>query len=85
MTQHEHLNVLGQIRPVVRTDMTAGHTATPEAAAQLAAITALGRLGEVDDVARAVGFLAGPDAAWTTGQTLDVCGGTWLGPIIPTQ
>jgi NAD(P)-dependent dehydrogenase (short-subunit alcohol dehydrogenase family) len=68
---------------VIRTDMTAGHTAAPGAAAQLAAITALGRLGEPEDVARAVAFLAGPDAAWITGQTLDVSGGLWLGPIIP--
>jgi 3-oxoacyl-[acyl-carrier protein] reductase len=70
---------------VVRTDMTAEYTASPEAAAQLSAISALGRLGEPEDVAHVVGFLAGPDAAWVTGQTFGVCGGTWLGPIIPTQ
>jgi NAD(P)-dependent dehydrogenase (short-subunit alcohol dehydrogenase family) len=70
---------------VIRTDMTAGHTSSPERAAQLAAITALGRLGEAEDVAKVVGFLAGPESAWVTGQTLDVCGGTWLGPIIPTR
>ncbi|MQY07221.1 SDR family NAD(P)-dependent oxidoreductase [Actinomadura macrotermitis] len=68
---------------VIRTDLTAGHTASPEAVAGLSAITALGRLGEPEDVAGAVGFLAGPDAAFVTGQTLDVCGGNWLGPIIP--
>ncbi|MFD3454091.1 SDR family NAD(P)-dependent oxidoreductase [Streptomyces sp. NPDC058691] len=68
---------------VIRTDMTAGHTAAPEAAAQLAAITALGRLGEPEDVARAVAFLAGPDGAYVTGRRVDVCGGLWLGPMIP--
>ncbi|GAA1480069.1 SDR family oxidoreductase [Gordonia sinesedis] len=35
----------------------------------------LGRLGEPEDVARAVAFLAGPDAAWITGDTLRVDGG----------
>ncbi|MBO2450660.1 SDR family oxidoreductase [Actinomadura barringtoniae] len=70
---------------VVRTDMTEGHLSSPEGAAVLASIAALGRLGEVDDVARLVGFLAGPEAAWITGQTLDCSGGMWLGPIIPPQ
>jgi 3-oxoacyl-[acyl-carrier protein] reductase len=67
----------------VRTDMTEVHTSSPEAVAALSSIAALGRLGEVDDVARLVGFLAGPEAAWITGQTLDCSGGMWLGPIIP--
>lgn len=34
-----------------------------------------GRLGAVEDVAAAVAFLAGPDAAYITGQTLHVNGG----------
>ncbi|MEV4290440.1 SDR family oxidoreductase [Nonomuraea bangladeshensis] len=66
---------------VVRTDMTAGHTLTPELVAGLEAITALGRLGEPEDVADVVAFLAGPDSRWVTGQTIDVSGGTWLGPL----
>jgi len=69
----------------VRTDMTEVHTSSPEAVAALSSIAALGRLGEVDDVARLVGFLAGPEAAWITGQTLDCSGGMWLGPINPAQ
>ncbi|MFI6316824.1 SDR family NAD(P)-dependent oxidoreductase [Nonomuraea sp. NPDC050556] len=68
----------------VRTDMTAGYTSVPEMVAGLEAITALGRLGEPEDVADAVSFLAGPQGRWITGQTLDVSGGTYLGPIIPT-
>ncbi|MFC5184500.1 SDR family NAD(P)-dependent oxidoreductase [Actinomadura harenae] len=67
----------------IRTDMTAGYVSIPEAAAALEAITALGRLGEPEDVADVVGFLAGPDARYVTGQTVDVSGGTWLGPIAP--
>ena len=35
----------------------------------------LGRVGEPDDVARAVAFLASSDAGWITGRTLPVNGG----------
>jgi len=38
----------------------------------------LGRLGEPDDVAAAVAFLASSDAAWITGQTLVIDGGLTL-------
>jgi 3-oxoacyl-[acyl-carrier protein] reductase len=37
--------------------------------------TALGRYGKPDEVAAAVAFLAGPDAAYITGTTLTVDGG----------
>ncbi|MFI7537195.1 SDR family oxidoreductase [Streptosporangium sp. NPDC049376] len=66
---------------VVRTDMTAGHTSIPEVVAAFEAITALGRLGEPEDVADVVAFLASPQGRWVTGQTVDVSGGTYLGPI----
>lgn len=65
----------------VRTDMTAGYTAIPEAVAALESITALGRLGEPEDIADVVAFLASPQARWITGQTVDVSGGTYLGPL----
>ncbi|MFG3344256.1 SDR family oxidoreductase [Streptomyces sp. NPDC048018] len=65
----------------VRTDMTAGYTAVPEVVAGLEAITALGRIGEPEDIADVVGFLAGPQGRWVTGQTVDVSGGTYLGPL----
>ena len=35
----------------------------------------LGRLGQPEDIARAVAFLAGPGGAYITGTTLDVNGG----------
>lgn len=38
----------------------------------------LGRLGEPDDIAAAVAFLASDDASWITGQTLVVDGGLTL-------
>ncbi|WP_433050039.1 SDR family NAD(P)-dependent oxidoreductase [Dactylosporangium sp. CS-033363] len=65
----------------VRTDLTAGYTGIPEVVAGLEAITALGRLGEPADVADVAAFLAGPHGRWITGQTVDVSGGTFLGPI----
>ncbi|MFF2813237.1 SDR family NAD(P)-dependent oxidoreductase [Streptomyces sp. NPDC058000] len=67
----------------VRTDMTAGYTSVPEVVAGLESITALGRLGEPEEIADVVAFLAGPQGRWVTGQTVDVSGGTFLGPIAP--
>lgn len=40
--------------------------------------TPIGRLGTVDDVARAVRFLAGPESGWITGERLSVDGGHHL-------
>ncbi|MEU4729013.1 SDR family oxidoreductase [Streptomyces sp. NPDC023588] len=45
---------------VVLTDMIGPYAAVPEAVAALESITALGRIGEPEDVADVVGFLAGP-------------------------
>ncbi|HEU5467785.1 MAG TPA: 3-oxoacyl-ACP reductase FabG [Steroidobacteraceae bacterium] len=57
----------------IDTDMT---KALPEPQrATLAAQIPLGRLGSPEDVANAVCFLAGPGAAWITGETLNVNGG----------
>ena len=39
---------------------------------------ALGRFGEPADIARAVAFLAGPDAGYITGETLHVNGGMYM-------
>ena len=42
--------------------------------------TPLGRLGEVEDVTRAVVYLASDQSEWVTGQILNVCGGFNLIP-----
>jgi 3-oxoacyl-[acyl-carrier protein] reductase len=39
---------------------------------------ALGRLGSPSDIAEAVAFLAGPAAAYITGETLNVNGGMYM-------
>ena len=39
------------------------------------------RLGQPDDVARAVLFFADRDAGFVTGQVLYVCGGTSVGTL----
>lgn len=41
----------------------------------LASLAALGRYGKPEDIAAAVAFLAGPDAGYITGATLNVDGG----------
>lgn len=43
-----------------------------------AALLPLGRLGQPDDIAGAIRFLLSDDAAWTTGQVIDVDGGRLL-------
>ena len=60
----------------IDTDMTRG---LPEDTMRaLSAQIALGRLGEPADIARAVAFLAGPGAAYITGETLHVNGGMYM-------
>ena len=60
----------------IDTDMT---RAMPEAAREgLLGQIALGRLGEPADIANAVTFLAGPSAAYITGETLHVNGGMYM-------
>ncbi len=60
----------------IDTDMT---RALPESAREgLIGQIALGRLGAPADIARAVAFLAGPSAAYITGETLHVNGGMYM-------
>ena len=48
---------------------------TAEVIDHLAKLAPLERLGQPDDIANVVSFLAGPDAAWVNGQVLRVNGG----------
>lgn len=56
----------------IRTDAWAGRDAQ---LSRVSALYPLGRVGEPDDIASAVAFLASRDAAWITGTTLRVDGG----------
>ncbi len=58
----------------IETDMTAEHL--PEAQrAKLVGEIPLGRIGGADEIGDAVAFLAGPEAAYITGQVLRINGG----------
>ncbi|MGW6281913.1 SDR family NAD(P)-dependent oxidoreductase [Kribbella sp. NPDC055071] len=52
----------------------------PDTLARLSEMYPLGRIGEPEDIAAAVAFLASTDAAWITGHTLPVEGGVLTGP-----
>lgn len=66
----------------IRTDMFHEVVeAGSEREARLAASIPVGRLGEAEDVARAVSFFTSPRNGFVTGQTLYVCGGTSVGSL----
>lgn len=48
---------------------------TEEDIQRMAAMSSLGRIGEVDDIAQIVLFLAGDEAKWVTGQDIGANGG----------
>jgi len=60
---------------LVRTPLAARITENPAALSASEAMHPLGRIGEPDEVARALAWLLGPDATWVTGQTIGVDGG----------
>ena len=62
---------------VVDTEML--HYMTPERQKVMLSLQLLGRIGQPEDIARAVSFLASPDNRYITGQVLIVDGGRSLG------
>lgn len=62
---------------VVDTEML--HYMTPEQQARMLSFQLLGRIGQPEDIARAVSFLASPENRYITGQVLIVDGGRSLG------
>jgi 3-oxoacyl-[acyl-carrier protein] reductase len=63
---------------LIRSEMTDPILADPARTQTFISLTALGRVGEPDDVAAVVSFLASDDARWITGQTIAVSGGLLL-------
>ncbi|MFE7409577.1 SDR family oxidoreductase [Streptomyces laurentii] len=82
-------NVVGARRITVNT-VAPGPTETAALTARLAAVPELEQLmiagqalpwvGQPEDVADPVAFLASPDGRWITGTVIDASGGTYLGP-----
>jgi 3-oxoacyl-[acyl-carrier protein] reductase len=64
---------------ITQTDNTAAALSTPEARAEVAGYSALGRVGQPADIADVVAFVASADARWITGQYIDATGGSILG------
>lgn len=71
-----NINVNAVAPGVIQTDMTAAFTGSKEADEGVMSGQALKRIGQADDIADVVAFLAGPGARWITGQTIEVSGGT---------
>lgn len=63
------------------TDLNAELRANEQLTQTFAAITALGRIGTVEDIASAAAFLSSPDSGWVTGQYIEASGG--LGLVMP--
>ncbi|MGY3056610.1 3-oxoacyl-[acyl-carrier protein] reductase [Streptomyces sp. TE3672] len=64
---------------IIDTDVNASWLrGNPEAEAHAASPAALGRVGQPEDVADIVAFLASDDARWVTGRVIDATGGSGL-------
>jgi NAD(P)-dependent dehydrogenase (short-subunit alcohol dehydrogenase family) len=63
------------------TDLNAGIRANPNVEPLFSSMTALGRIGRVEDIADAAALLASPDSGWVTGQYFEASGG--LGLVVP--
>jgi NAD(P)-dependent dehydrogenase (short-subunit alcohol dehydrogenase family) len=62
----------------IRTDLTKGGRGAEDwqsTEKNLAAKAMMGRIGEPEDIANAIGFLASPESGWVTAQVLTVDGG----------
>ncbi|MBS2540069.1 SDR family oxidoreductase [Catenulispora sp. NF23] len=63
---------------ITATDVTADWLGDQEAAQWAASVSALGRIGQPDDIAAVVAFLASEDGRWVSGRVVDATGGSGL-------
>lgn len=63
---------------IIDTDINASWLHTPEAQKFASDMSALGRVGQPEDVADVAAFLASPDSRWVTAQMLDATGGSCI-------
>ena len=64
---------------IIETEFHAGWLDDPRAREFAASVAALGRIGQPEDIADVVAFLASSDARWVTGALIDASGGSVLG------
>ncbi|MFC6878399.1 MULTISPECIES: SDR family oxidoreductase [Actinomadura] len=67
---------------IVETDMNSWLD-DPAKRAEAASYSAFGRVGQPDDIADIVAYLASDGARWVTAQTIDATGGSFLGLSLP--
>ncbi len=72
-----HITVNAVCPGPTRTPITDAYT--PEQLAKLNSSNLVGRLGEPDEMAAAICYLASEEAGYVTGAMLDVNGGFWIG------
>jgi NAD(P)-dependent dehydrogenase (short-subunit alcohol dehydrogenase family) len=70
---------------MTHTPATEGAFKNPEMMAAFLAEQPIPRHGEVDDIAQAVRYFAGPESSWVTGQLLTVDGGNTLRSFVDYQ
>ena len=59
----------------IATEFAGGSNKDPEKVSIISSITALGRVGEAEDVGGTVAFLCSDRAGWINGQRIEVSGG----------
>jgi 3-oxoacyl-[acyl-carrier protein] reductase len=62
----------------IDTDLNADWLRHPEAQERMASVTALNRVGQVNDIADVMSFLASQNSRWVTAQRIEVSGGLHL-------
>jgi NAD(P)-dependent dehydrogenase (short-subunit alcohol dehydrogenase family) len=70
---------------LTETELNTATRAIPGVVRLYSSITALGRIGKVEDIASVAAFLASPDSSWVTGMYLEASGGLGLVLPAPTQ